>query len=76
MYFLSLIAWGVEIGSITLLNKLDKDIGLSSTISDYLTSALSGGQSNELGQFVFISILFMISIYLVLKAKDTLWKEG
>ena len=76
LYFLSLIAWGVEIGSITLLNKLDKDIGLSSTISDYLTSALSGGQSNELGQFVFISILFMISIYLVLKAKDTLWKEG
>lgn len=76
LYFLSLIAWGTEIGSLTLLNELNKGGELNTVISDYLASALNGGQSNELKQFVLMSIIFMVSIYFVLKVGDMLRKEG
>jgi hypothetical protein len=67
LYMLSLAAWGVEIGSITILYGLLKQGELSRITSQYLLSAVNGASSDDLKQFVFISVLFMIIVYLFLK---------
>lgn len=63
LYFMSLIAWGVEIGCIALLCGLNNETHLIKTINDYLSSALGNGASNELTQFIFVSVIFMIVVY-------------
>ncbi len=68
LYILSLMAWAVEMGSVALLNKDDK-------LKEYLTSALSDSQSFELKQFIFISVILLIVMYLFVKAVDTLKAE-
>ncbi|MCR4831836.1 MAG: lysylphosphatidylglycerol synthase domain-containing protein [Pseudobutyrivibrio sp.] len=70
LYALSLIAWGVEIGSVVLMNGLSADGTLSEKISQYLRSALSGAQSIELKRFVLLSVVLMIVIYLLVKLGD------
>jgi hypothetical protein len=73
LYFLSLIAWAVEIGSITILNGLFREGQLNQTISDYLMSAMSGrSQSTELKQFVFASVILMVVIYIIIKFIETI----
>ncbi len=72
LYIISLIAWSVEIGSVALINKLDASFDLNNRMSAYLTSALSSNQSVELKQFIFISIIILVVIYVAVKAIDTL----
>ena len=66
LYILSLLAWSIEMGSVAIFG---------GDLSDYLTSALSDSQSYELKQFIFISVILLIVIYLFVKAIDTLKTE-
>ena len=67
LYFMSLIAWGVEIGSLVLLTETSVKESLSEIITQYLISAMRGGASVELKQFVFISAVLMLVIYIGIK---------
>lgn len=67
LYVLSLLAWGVEIGSMSLVFNLNGGTDLGGKITEYLSSALVGDQSVELKQFVFISVILMIFIYILVK---------
>ncbi len=66
LYILSLLAWAIEMGSVAIFG---------GKLSDYLDSALSDSQSFELKQFIFISVILLIVIYLFVKAIDTLKPE-
>ncbi len=67
LYFLSLIAWAVEIGSIALLTGLFDEGELTGKIAEYLTSAMGSNQSIELKRFIVISVVLMIAIYVIVK---------
>jgi hypothetical protein len=76
LYIMSLFAWGIEIGSLKLLNTISGEGNLAQVISDYMTSAMSGSQSIELKQFVIVSVTFLIIIYVIIKAvKMTVGKK-
>ncbi len=66
LYILSLLAWAIEMGSVAIFG---------GELSYYLDSALSDSQSFELKQFIFISVILLIVIYLFVKAIDTLKSE-
>lgn len=68
LYIMSLLAWGIEIGSLTLLSTLIGDGNLGQIIADYMTSAMSGTQSIELKRFVIISVTFLIIVYFIIRA--------
>lgn len=73
--FLSLLAWTVETGSFVILNGIYREDELSQTLSVYLLSAIGIGASMELKQFVFLSVLLMITIYFVIKILEALKKR-
>ena len=71
LFVLSLLAWGVEIGSVAMLHGMYEDRSdVDVVISEYLSSALSSSQSLELKQFIFISVILMIFIYILVKLID------
>lgn len=70
LYCLSLVAWGVEIGSIAIMNGISGNGKLTQAISEYLMSAMSGKQSVELRQFIFASVVLMVCIYFIIKIKE------
>lgn len=72
LYFLSFIAWGVEIGSITLLNSFFGEEDVSQVISKYLTSAMIGNPSIELRQFIVASVALLVVLYLIIKLSGTI----
>ena len=57
LFALSLLAWGIEIGGIGLMG---------GEILPYLTSALTGTGNPLLQQYVMISVLLMLAVYVVL----------
>ena len=67
LYFMSLVAWIVEIGSVAILNGFAKGRQLDTEISEYLSSAISGNQSAELKRFIFVSIMILLGIYIAVK---------
>ncbi len=67
LYFLSLAAWGVELGSIIIGTPASQRGDLNRKIFQYLTSAISGEQSTELQQFVAVSVILLILIYAAVK---------
>lgn len=75
LYFMSMIAWGVEIGSLYLLNNNVDDHSTYRIVSDYLTSAISGHQSIELERFVVTSAVFLMGIYIIIKTCGFLRKK-
>ena len=72
LYFMSLIAWGVEIGGVLLQVGIFSNTDISKGISDYLSSAMGGNLSDELELFVFASIILMIAIYFGVKISEGL----
>ncbi len=70
LYSLSIVAWGVEIGSIAIIHGIRGDGKLTQAISEYLMSAMSQNQSRELRQFVFASVILMVCIYMFIKIID------
>ena len=69
LYILSILAWGVEIGSLYLFNGPEEDPG--GTVSRYLTAAMGVGTSAELQRFVVFTILLLICAYVIIKAVET-----
>lgn len=67
LYFLSLIAWAIEIGSLVLLLGVREEVQMNNTIAKHLYSAMGSGYSMELRQFIFLSVIMMISGYVVVK---------
>lgn len=72
LYFMSLVAWGVEIGSIALISGLSGEGKLNKMMSGYLASAMSGNKSAPLKRFVFVSVVLMILMYVIIKAVEML----
>ena len=70
LYILSVLAWGVEIGSLALLHGAEGHLG--ETVSCYLSAALGMGDSAELKRFVVFTILLLILAYIVIKLAETL----
>lgn len=68
LYVMSLMAWGLEIGSVAFLNRIEGGKETNSVIAAYLSSAVSGRQSLELKQFIFFSVIFLLIVYMVMKA--------
>lgn len=75
LFFLSLIAWGTEIGGVAIINRLRKNEPISDKIMLYLTSALKGQQGIEMKQFIFISVVLMITMYILVKAFELLGRK-
>ena len=75
LYSMSMIAWGVEIGSLYILNGNVADHTAYGVVSDYLTSAISGRQSIELERFVITSAVFLMGIYFIIKICDFLRRK-
>ncbi|MBR4706911.1 MAG: flippase-like domain-containing protein [Pseudobutyrivibrio sp.] len=75
LYIISVIAWIAEMSSVAVLNRLDSGTDINSKLSEYLTSALSNSQSVQLKQFIFISVVMLIVLYLIVKAIETLRGE-
>ena len=73
LYLMSIMAWAIEIGGVSIIKRLQADNGaLDERILQYLSSALKGNQVTEMRQFVFISIVLMIAIYVLVKCFDVL----
>lgn len=70
LYFMSLMAWIAEIGSITLLKKSPMDENLGTSIANYLIAAMGGELSPELKQFIFISVVMMVILYVFIKIDE------
>lgn len=72
LYILSLAAWGVEIGSLSILGKINSVSEINHNVFEYLKSALGDNQSVELKRFIVITILLLIVVYTVLEIIDVL----
>ena len=75
LYFISLFSWGIEIGSVAVLNGILKEGELSTMISGYLISAMNGHPTVELQQFVFTSIILLTIFYFVFKIITILYEK-
>ena len=69
LYILSILAWGVEIGSLYLLRAPGEDPG--DTVSAYLSAAMGMGSSVEMQRFVVFTILLLICAYALIKLVET-----
>lgn len=68
LFFLSLIAWFVEIGYVVIASMITKQNNTNQVVSTYLASAIGIGQSDELQRFVFVSVIQLLCLYVILKA--------
>lgn len=75
LFILSVIAWGVEIGGILLLNRMGSMGNESEIILNYLSSALNGQENTFLQQFVIVSVLLMLCVYVLLHLYTRVRKE-
>lgn len=64
LYFLSLIAWGIEIGSLAF--RCDGNV-IGDSLTEYLSSAIGIGTSEYLRQFVVCSVILLTAMYVFAK---------
>ncbi len=76
LYFLSLVAWGVEILSLTMQVGIFKNENLSNIISKYLFVAIGYGRCIELNLFVIISAIAMLVIYIFVNILGIFLRKG
>lgn len=67
LYFLSLMAWGIEISSIAFINHITVMDHAGTVIFEYLLSAMSDRQSPEFNQFVFVSVVGLVLLFVILR---------
>lgn len=65
LYFLSLVAWMLEIGSLAITTNMVSS-NTSMKISEYITSAMTGHVTIEMRRFIFISVIILLDIYVLL----------
>jgi hypothetical protein len=75
LYFMSLLAWGVEIGNLSIFNGVGEPDGISQRVVNYLTSAISGGKSPELQRFAIVSVALLMVAYLFIKAGERMTRK-
>lgn len=67
LYFMSLIAWSVEIGNVVLQKGMFNNGDINQMILNYLVSTMESARTAELKQFVFVSVVMMILLYTITK---------
>ncbi len=67
LYILSLLAWGVEIGSVVLLGRLESDGNVGSLVAEYLTSAMTGHPTEQMLKFIYLSVWSLLLAYGIIK---------
>lgn len=75
LYIMSIIAWGCEIGSLYVLGRIMGTNRIDNEVFRYLNSAMSGSQSIELRRFIAISVILLITTYIVIKVTKTFWEK-
>ena len=70
LYILSIFAWFIEIINFLWLIKINSFEKINNNISEYLFAALNLGQSKELSQFIVISIVILLTIYIIIKITE------
>ena len=73
LYILSMVAWGVEIGSLAFLQKGAGTAG--ERVLQYLSAAMGMEDSVEMKRFVVFTILLLIFVYCVIKAVGLAHRE-
>ena len=67
LYFMSVAAWAVELGSVALRTGLSGSSLAGDVLPDYLMCAMGSGKSELLTEFVFVSVVMMVALYVVIK---------
>ncbi len=67
LYFMSVAAWAVELGSVALRAGLSGTALAKDVLPDYLMCAMGSGSSPYLASFVFVSVIMMVILYLLIK---------
>lgn len=75
LYVLSFLAWGVEIGSIVLQTKLFFGGAVAETMSAYLASAMSGDPTVPLRQFIFVSVILLLVLFVIIQCARAFSKK-
>ena len=75
LYELSFLAWGVEIGSIVLQTKLFFGGAVAETMSAYLASAMSGDPTVPLRQFIFVSVILLLVLFVIIQCARAFSKK-
>lgn len=73
LYLMSLCAWGIEIG-ILILSK-NPSASANDVLLTYLSAAIGTDTSTELMRFVFLSILFLILLYVLIKIFEIFFRK-
>ena len=73
LYILSIIAWIIEIGSLIRINSKSYDNNICILVLDYLRSVITGIRSPEMIKFIFISVIFLLLIYLCLSMRKIIY---
>lgn len=66
LYIISIAAWCVEIGGVSLLAKKVSADGCVGQVMDYLNSAMTGGANELLRGFIFIGVIGLLALYLLI----------
>lgn len=75
LYFLSLLAWGVEVGSFLLINRIMIFGSIKADLSDYLLSSLGKNQTVGMKNFVFVSVVLLSVLYIIMTLAGGLEKR-
>ena len=75
LYFLSILAWGIEIGSLYIISTINNTKQIDNDVFEYLRAALRGNKSLELKRFIMVTILLLMGVYSIIKILDTVNKK-
>lgn len=68
MYAISLVAWAIEIGNVAISTQIVGKTNLISKVNQYLVGSLGKESIPEISNFGFVSIIFMVAFYILMKA--------
>jgi uncharacterised protein family (UPF0104) len=75
LYILSILAWGIEIGSLYIISTINNTKQIDNDVFEYLRAALRGNKSLELKRFIMVTILLLMGVYIIIKILDTVNKK-
>lgn len=75
LYFISLVAWSVEIGSLAIVNRIARNRKPGQMVFKYLSSAMTGNQLLELRQFIIVSVIVLITASVIMKVREILIRK-
>lgn len=75
LYVLSILAWGIEIGSLYIISTINNTKQIDNDVFEYLRAALRGNKSLELKRFIIVTILLLMGVYIIIKILYTVNKK-